>query len=42
MFTIFTTVFFLFPPELPVTGENMNYAVAVLGIICSSSPLFPL
>ncbi|WVF68676.1 hypothetical protein IAT40_003448 [Kwoniella sp. CBS 6097] len=32
-FTALTTVFFLFPPDLPVTGENMNYAVAVLGIV---------
>ncbi|AAW43538.1 choline transporter, putative [Cryptococcus deneoformans JEC21] len=32
-FTALTTVFFLFPPELPVTGTNMNYAVVVLGII---------
>lgn len=32
-FTIFTTVFFLFPPDLPVTGNNMNYAVVVLGIV---------
>ncbi|KAK4701505.1 choline transport protein, partial [Phenoliferia sp. Uapishka_3] len=32
-FTALTTVFFLFPPELPVTGNNMNYAVVVFGII---------
>ncbi|WVQ79456.1 hypothetical protein IAT38_001555 [Cryptococcus sp. DSM 104549] len=32
-FTILTTVFFLFPPELPVDGTNMNYAVVVFGII---------
>ncbi|GAA5995675.1 hypothetical protein JCM5350_007799 [Sporobolomyces pararoseus] len=29
-FTSFTTVFFLFPPVRPVTGSNMNYAIAVL------------
>ncbi|WVW86645.1 hypothetical protein I302_108698 [Kwoniella bestiolae CBS 10118] len=32
-FTLLTTVFFLFPPDLPVTGENMNYAVAVLALV---------
>ncbi|ORY34978.1 amino acid permease-domain-containing protein [Naematelia encephala] len=32
-FTVLTTVFFLFPPDLPVTGDNMNYAVVVLGIV---------
>lgn len=37
-FTALTTVFFLFPPELPVTGTNMNYAVVVLGIICTFPP----
>jgi choline transport protein len=35
-FTAFTTVLFLFPPDLPVTGENMNYAVVVFGVICES------
>lgn len=35
-FTAFTTVLFLFPPDLPVTGENMNYAVVVFGVICKS------
>ncbi|PWY92687.1 amino acid permease [Aspergillus heteromorphus CBS 117.55] len=29
----FTTVLFLFPPDYPVTGSNMNYCVAVFGII---------
>ncbi|GAB0138491.1 hypothetical protein EsDP_00006726 [Epichloe bromicola] len=28
-----TTVLFLFPPELPVTGSNMNYCVVVFAII---------
>jgi hypothetical protein len=36
-FTLLTTVFFLFPPELPVTGSNMNYAIAVFGFIRASS-----
>ena len=38
-FTSFTTVFFLFPPEVPATAENMNYAVAVLGLIASIAAL---
>ncbi|KII95549.1 hypothetical protein PLICRDRAFT_170188 [Plicaturopsis crispa FD-325 SS-3] len=32
-FTALTTVFFLFPPELPVTGTNMNYTVCVFFIV---------
>lgn len=36
LFTLFTTVFFLFPPGLPVNGTNMNYAVVVFGIIRKS------
>ncbi|KAK8849460.1 hypothetical protein IAR55_004793 [Kwoniella newhampshirensis] len=32
-FTILTTIFFLFPPDLPVDGTNMNYAIVVLGIV---------
>ncbi|GAA6061136.1 hypothetical protein JCM10212_001736 [Sporobolomyces blumeae] len=32
-FTVFTTVFFVFPPDLPVDGSNMNYAIAVFGIV---------
>ncbi|OJJ00132.1 hypothetical protein ASPVEDRAFT_127821 [Aspergillus versicolor CBS 583.65] len=28
-----TTVLFMFPPELPVTGSSMNYCVAAFGII---------
>lgn len=31
---MFTTVFFLFPPDLPVTGNNMNYAIVVFGVVC--------
>ncbi|GAA5948583.1 hypothetical protein JCM21900_005181 [Sporobolomyces salmonicolor] len=38
-FTVFTTVFFLFPPDLPVTPSNMNYAVAVFGIVFIFSAL---
>jgi hypothetical protein len=33
MFAVLTTVFFLFPPELPVTPSNMNYTIVVFGII---------
>lgn len=32
-FTAVTTVFFLFPPALPVTGNSMNYSVVVVGIV---------
>ena len=31
--TILTTVLFVFPPETPVTSNNMNYAVAAFGVI---------
>ncbi|KAI1088971.1 amino acid transporter [Rostrohypoxylon terebratum] len=31
--TILTTVLFVFPPELPVTSENMNYCVVAFGVI---------
>ncbi|KAI9370717.1 amino acid permease [Aspergillus egyptiacus] len=34
-----TTVLFLFPPKLPVTGSNMNYCVAAMGIIFIVSTL---
>lgn len=33
LFAIFTSVFFCFPPELPVTGSNMNYVSVVLGVV---------
>ncbi|SCZ87486.1 BZ3500_MvSof-1268-A1-R1_Chr2-2g04952 [Microbotryum saponariae] len=33
IFILFTTVFFLFPPELPVTGSNMNYAIVVFAVV---------
>ncbi|RQM06246.1 hypothetical protein DH86_00001046, partial [Scytalidium sp. 3C] len=32
-YTIITTVLFMFPPELPVTGSNMNYCIAAFGIV---------
>ncbi|KAJ5999620.1 hypothetical protein N7481_000029 [Penicillium waksmanii] len=32
-----TTILFLFPPGLPVTGSNMNYCVVAFGIILSIS-----
>lgn len=31
--TLMTTVLFVFPPENPVTGDNMNYAVVAFGIV---------
>jgi len=31
--TLLTTVLFVFPPETPVTSNNMNYAVAAFGVI---------
>ncbi|KAM0755145.1 amino acid transporter [Meredithblackwellia eburnea MCA 4105] len=33
VFTVFTTVFFVFPPDLPVSGLNMNYAIVVFAFI---------
>ncbi|KAJ9656043.1 hypothetical protein H2198_005203 [Neophaeococcomyces mojaviensis] len=33
VYTILTTVLFLFPPFLPVTGSTMNYCVVAFGII---------
>lgn len=32
-YVIVTTVLFLFPPELPVTGSNMNYCIVAFFII---------
>ncbi|GAA6040312.1 hypothetical protein JCM8097_009414 [Rhodosporidiobolus ruineniae] len=32
-FTAVTTVLFVFPPALPVSGSSMNYAVAVFGVV---------
>ncbi|KAJ6032334.1 hypothetical protein N7540_003066 [Penicillium herquei] len=33
VYIILTTVLFLFPPDLPATGSNMNYCVAAFGIV---------
>ncbi|KAJ5510651.1 Amino acid/polyamine transporter I [Penicillium expansum] len=33
LYIILTTVLFLFPPDLPATGSNMNYCVAAFGIV---------
>lgn len=33
MWAILTTVLFVFPPELPVTPANMNYAIVAFGVI---------
>ncbi|KAI2742485.1 hypothetical protein DTO013E5_3587 [Penicillium roqueforti] len=32
-YILLTTILFLFPPELPATGSNMNYCVAAFGIV---------
>jgi choline transport protein len=32
-YVILTTVLFVFPPELPVTGSNMNYCIVAFGIV---------
>ena len=32
-YVILTTVLFVFPPELPVTGSNMNYCIVVFFIV---------
>jgi choline transport protein len=31
-YVIVTTILFLFPPELPVTPNNMNYCIVAFGI----------
>ncbi|EMC92243.1 hypothetical protein BAUCODRAFT_78321 [Baudoinia panamericana UAMH 10762] len=36
-YVILTTVLFVFPPELPVTGSNMNYCVVVFAIVIAIS-----
>lgn len=33
LYTILTTVLFVFPPDLPVTGNNMNYCIAAFAIV---------
>ncbi|TKY85536.1 hypothetical protein EX895_005698 [Sporisorium graminicola] len=37
LFVLFTNVFFLFPPELPVTGPNMNYTIVVIAVVAIMS-----
>lgn len=32
-FVTVTAILFLFPPELPVSGSNMNYCVAAFGVV---------
>ncbi|KAK3618097.1 hypothetical protein LTR56_024866 [Elasticomyces elasticus] len=32
-YVILTTVLFVFPPELPVTGSSMNYCIVAFGIV---------
>jgi len=32
-YVIVTTVLFVFPPELPVTGSNMNYCIVAFAIV---------
>ncbi|KAL1584719.1 hypothetical protein WHR41_06852 [Cladosporium halotolerans] len=32
-YVIITTVLFVFPPELPVTGSNMNYCIVAFAIV---------
>ena len=32
-YAIVTTVLFVFPPDLPVTGNNMNYCIVAFAII---------
>ena len=32
-FALLTTVLFVFPPFVPVTGSNMNYCIVAFGII---------
>lgn len=33
LYTILTTILFVFPPVLPVTGNNMNYCIVAFAII---------
>ncbi|KAK6197073.1 amino acid permease-domain-containing protein [Scheffersomyces amazonensis] len=33
--TVFTTVFYSFPPVMPVTGGNMNYVSVVIGVFAA-------
>lgn len=38
-YTLLTTVLFLFPPFVPVTGSTMNYCIVAFGIIIIISGL---
>ncbi|KIW96544.1 uncharacterized protein Z519_01935 [Cladophialophora bantiana CBS 173.52] len=38
-YVILTTVLFMFPPVLPVTGSNMNYCVAAFAIVLMVSTI---
>ncbi|KAL4982534.1 amino acid/polyamine transporter I [Aspergillus falconensis] len=40
IYILLTTVFFILPPNLPVTGENMNYAIAVVGVLVVFSTIY--
>jgi choline transport protein len=33
IYVIVTTVLFVFPPDLPVTGSNMNYCIVAFAIV---------
>lgn len=33
VYVILTTVLFVFPPDLPVTGDNMNYCIVAFAIV---------
>ncbi|KAJ2896712.1 Choline transport protein [Zalerion maritima] len=33
LWTLLTTVLFVFPPKIPVTGTNMNYCVVAFGVV---------
>jgi LPXTG-motif cell wall-anchored protein len=33
LFALFTSIFFLFPPEVPATGSTANYAAAVIALV---------
>lgn len=33
LYTILTTVLFVFPPALPVTGNSMNYCIVAFAIV---------
>ncbi|KAG5978794.1 hypothetical protein E4U55_005940, partial [Claviceps digitariae] len=33
LWTMLTTILFVFPPQIPVTANNMNYCIVALGIM---------